>query len=342
MDKSLMRECFHNCLDVAPREDDFLVPSRYTPMQCAFYDKIPYASFMGLKARMSAGITLEFDTNAPAFTLQWKIVGGYPLDSADRDSTLDVYVNDVLVAQQTHLRSLPWNETLESSFDLGEGRKRVVVFLPHLLVFALGDIVLPEGNFYLAPVPKRTARVLMIGDSITHRWETDGKKIWSQYFSPYAPVNFGIGGDRTEHVLWRIDDSALKTPHSPQVCVIMVGTNNTGQYKGRQTPQETAEGIREIASRVHRLHPATEIILLHIFPRGKTAEDPLRIQNEMINRELDKTNMPRVHVVNINSAFLDKDGTFLPGITGDLVHLTEKGYRLWADALLPEIKKYMK
>ena len=135
MDKSLMRECFHNCLDVAPREDDFLVPSRYTPMQCAFYDKIPYASFMGLKARMSAGITLEFDTNAPAFTLQWKLVGGYPLDSADRDSTLDVYVNDVLVAQQTHLRSLPWNETLESSFDLGEGRKRVVVFLPHLLVY---------------------------------------------------------------------------------------------------------------------------------------------------------------------------------------------------------------
>ena len=97
-----------------------------------------------------------------------------------------------------------------------------------------------------------------------------------------------------------------------------------------------------MSARPHAPRPATEIILLHIFPRGKTAEDPLRIQNEMINRELDKTNMPRVHVVNINSAFLDKDGTFLPGITGDLVHLTEKGYRLWADALLPEIKKYMK
>ena len=120
----------------------------------------------------------------------------------------------------------------------------------------------------------------------------------------------------------------------------MVGTNNTGQYKGRQTPQETAEGIREIASRIHRLHPATEIILLHIFPRGKTAEDPLRIQNEMINRELDKTNMPRVHVVNNNSAFLDKDGTFLPGITGHLVHQTEKANRLWAHALLPQIKKH--
>ena len=185
-------------------------------------------------------------------------------------------------------------------------------------------------------------QLLFIGDSITPPLGNRRQKNMVSIFSPYAPVNFGIGGDRTEHVLWRIDDSALKRLIPPQVCVIMVGTNNTGQYKGRQTPQETAEGIREIASRVHRLHPATEIILLHIFPRGKTAEDPLRIQNEMINRELDKTNMPRVHVVNINSAFLDKDGTFLPGITGDLVHLTEKGYRLWADALLPEIKKYMK
>ena len=92
-------------------------------------------------------------------------------------------------------------------------------------------------------------QLLFICDSITHRWETDGKKIWMSIFSPYAPCQFRHGGDRTEHVLWRIDDSALKTPHSPQVCVIMVGTNNTGQYKGRQTPQETAEGIREIASR---------------------------------------------------------------------------------------------
>ena len=100
MDKSLMRECFHNCLDVAPREDDFLVPSRYTPMQCAFYDKIPYASFMGLKARMSAGITLEFDTNAPAFTLQWKLVGGYPLDSADRDSLMTAEEKEIISANK--------------------------------------------------------------------------------------------------------------------------------------------------------------------------------------------------------------------------------------------------
>ena len=92
-------------------------------------------------------------------------------------------------------------------------------------------------------------------------------------FFPYAPVNFGIGGDRTEHVLWRIDDSALKTPHSPQVCVIMVGTNNTGQYKGRQTPQETAEGTREIASRVHRLHPA-KLFFCTSFPGENGGRPP--------------------------------------------------------------------
>ena len=57
----------------------------------------------------------------------------------------------------------------------------------------------------------------------------------------------------------------------------MVGTNNTGQYKGRQTPQETAEGTREIASRVHRLHPPLKLFFCTSFP-GKTAEDPLRIK----------------------------------------------------------------
>lgn len=184
--------------------------------------------------------------------------------------------------------------------------------------------------------------LLFIGDSITHQWESGGKKVWDKDFAPYSPANFGIGGDRTEHVLWRIDDSALKTQHSPQVCVIHIGTNNTGVYKGAQPAAETAAGILEIAARVHKLHPATEIILLHIFPRGSTKDDPLRLHNEAINKELDKADMPRVHVVNINDKFLNPDGTFLPGTTGDLLHFTEKGYQIWADALLPEIKKYMK
>lgn len=268
MDKSLMRECFHNCLDVAPREDDFLVPSRYTPMQCAFYDKIPYASFMGLKARMSAGITLEFDTNAPAFTLQWKIVGGYPLDSADRDSTLDVYVNDVLIAQQTHLRSLPWNETLESSFDLGEGRKRVVVFLPHLLVFALGDIVLPEGNFYLAPVPKRTARVLMIGDSIT---QGVGAECSSTGYAMQVGRALGCECLNQSVAAVRFEPECLdNTGFSPDLITVALGTND---WSHRANSAEYDDYAGRFFKRINQLYPDIPVAVITPVKRVRNEPD---------------------------------------------------------------------
>lgn len=184
--------------------------------------------------------------------------------------------------------------------------------------------------------------LLFIGDSITQGWEGAGRNVWAKEFAAYRPANFGIGGDQTQHVLWRIDMSKLKTPSSPKVCVIHIGTNNTGHWKAAQAPEETAKGILEIARRVHALHPTTEIILLPIFPRGKTADDRLRMHNEQINKELAKSTLPKVHLVNINEKFLAPDGTFLPDVSPDLLHFSEKGYQIWADALLPEIKKYIK
>lgn len=184
--------------------------------------------------------------------------------------------------------------------------------------------------------------LLFIGDSITQGWEGAGKNVWAKAFAAYRPANFGISGDQTQNVLWRIDMSKLKTPSSPKVCVIHIGTNNTGHWRASQAPEETANGILEIARRVHALHPTAEIILLPIFPRGKTADDLLRKHNEKINKELAKHTLPKVHLVNINEKFLAPDGTFLPNVSPDLLHFSEKGYQIWADALLPEIKKYIK
>lgn len=185
--------------------------------------------------------------------------------------------------------------------------------------------------------------LLFIGDSITHQWESSGKNVWNKAFSAYSPVNFGIGGDKTQHVLWRINDSGLKTPHSPQVCIIHIGTNNTGKNSNTaDSPQDIAAGIRAIVSRVRELHPATEIIVLNIFPRGATKDDSARLHNELVNKELSKIDIPRVHLLDIGGKFLNEDGTFLPGVSNDLLHFTEKGYQIWADALLPEIQKYMK
>ncbi len=185
--------------------------------------------------------------------------------------------------------------------------------------------------------------LLFIGDSITHQWESTGKNVWNKMFSAYSPANFGIGGDKTQHVLWRINDSGLKMPHSPQVCILHIGTNNTGKnIKTADSPQDIASGIHAIVSRIRALHPSTEIIVLNIFPRGATKEDSSRVHNDLVNKELNKIDMPRVHIVDIGDRFLAEDGTFLPGVTNDLIHFTEKGYQIWADALLPEIQKYMK
>ena len=70
------------------------------------------------------------------------------------------------------------------------------------------------------------AAVLFIGDSITQGWEGEGKNVWSRYYSPRQAINLGIGGDRTQHVLWRLDNGNLKGL-KPKAAVVMIGTNNT-------------------------------------------------------------------------------------------------------------------
>lgn len=182
--------------------------------------------------------------------------------------------------------------------------------------------------------------LLFIGDSITQGWEGAGKEVWNQVFVPLNAANFGISGDRTEHVLWRMNDSKLETPRPPKVCVIHIGTNNTGHYKAQQPAEETAKAIAAIAKKLTDKFSKTDVIILQIFPRGKNSDDPLRIHNEKINSLLAKLKMPRVTTVNINNAFLNSDSTFKEGLSGDLLHLTPQGYQVWADALTPYLKKY--
>ena len=182
--------------------------------------------------------------------------------------------------------------------------------------------------------------LLFIGDSITQGWEGAGKDVWSQYFAPFNASNFGISGDRTEQVLARMEESKLETPHAPKVCVIMIGTNNTGHYKAKQSPEDTAAGIKAIAKGFTNKFPKTQVILLNIFPRGANPEDALRIHNQKINDILNKWKEKNVRVVDIGHIFLKEDGTFKPGMTGDRLHFTKLGYGEWASALVPYLKKY--
>jgi lysophospholipase L1-like esterase len=108
--------------------------------------------------------------------------------------------------------------------------------------------------------------VIFLGDSITNGWK--GQKAWQEYFGAFKPVNLGIGGDQTGHVLWRITDGHELDNLKPKAAVIMIGTNNTGIHSA----QQIAGGIKAIVEELKQQKPGIKILMLGVFPRGSSAD----------------------------------------------------------------------
>ena len=178
-------------------------------------------------------------------------------------------------------------------------------------------------------VAKGSVDLVMIGDSITQGWEGNGKAIWQEFYGNRNAVNLGIGGDRTQHVIWRLDNGNLEGI-APKAAVIMIGTNNSGS----NTPEEIAEGIEVIVEQLKTKTPETKILLLGIFPRGADSTDARRQVNQKTNAIVAKlADGERVHYLDIGDKFLAADGTLSKEIMPDLLHLSEKGYRIWAESI---------
>src|SRR4051812_25758363 len=129
--------------------------------------------------------------------------------------------------------------------------------------------------------------VVFLGDSITHGWE--GQKAWSEHFGSFKPVNLGIGGDQTGHVLWRITDGHELDNLKPKAAVIMIGTNNTGGH----TAEQIAGGIKAIVEEVKKQKPGIKILVLGVFPRGGSGDAERSLEQitegiKPINEELKK------------------------------------------------------
>ena len=180
--------------------------------------------------------------------------------------------------------------------------------------------------------------LLFLGDSITAGW-TRQPTIWSNAFGIYRPANFGIGGDRTQHVLWRIKNGELEV-HKPKAVVLMIGTNNSGSDE----PEDTANGVTKIVETIRAKLPNTKILLLAIFPRGATAtNNPGRAKNEKVNAIIAKLHDGQhVFYLDIGAKFLQPDGTLTKEIMPDLLHLSAQGYQIWADAITPKLAELMK
>tara|TARA_B100000029_G_scaffold78254_1_gene69719 strand:- start:1632 stop:2357 length:726 start_codon:yes stop_codon:yes gene_type:complete len=179
--------------------------------------------------------------------------------------------------------------------------------------------------------------LILIGDSITHGWEGKGKSIWEKFYGKRNAVNLGIGGDRTQHVMWRLDNGNVKGI-SPKVAVVMIGTNNSGN----NSPEEIADGLAAITKQLRAKLPETKVLLLGIFPRGANKDDGRRKVNEKANAIFKKlADGKDVHYLDIGEKFLEPDGTLSRKIMPDLLHLSVEGYTIWAESIESSLKKLM-
>ena len=181
-------------------------------------------------------------------------------------------------------------------------------------------------------------QVVFLGDSITHAWDKY-QDPWKKHFAKYNALNLGFSGDRTEHVLWRLENGAVDGI-KPKVLVLMIGTNNAGKYK--EASADTALGVKAILQDLRQRLPETKILMLAIFPRGKNDKNELRKltmgTNEIIKTYADDKN---IFFMNINNIFLDDKRILHKSVMRDFLHPGKDMYTKWAEAIVPKITTLM-
>jgi len=187
-------------------------------------------------------------------------------------------------------------------------------------------------------VADRQVDLLMIGDSITFRWSRDGHKVWDEYYSRRNGCNIASSGDWTKHMLWHFQHGGLDglKEKNPKLVVLMIGTNNAGE------PAEVAYGILALLKELRARLPDSKILLLGIFPRGAEPTNGLRVRNNRVNEIIRKyADGKIVHWLDLGQVFLDEAGNLDHELMPDGVHPREKGFRAWAEAMEPTIKRLM-
>ena len=225
---------------------------------------------------------------------------------------------------------------------------------------ATTNIVAPEvhQNTAIVPVPRtdrwatnRQALVLkrakdapgsydieFIGDSIMQGWEGAGKSVWQEFYGQRKVINFGVSGDRTQHVLWRFEQGQLDGIKT-KVAVVMIGTNNSNNQDN--TEAEILAGVTAIVQQIRERQPDTKILLLGIFPRGKTFS-PQRGKILEVNEALARLDDGKnIFYLDFGSQLIENDGSISKSIMPDALHPNAAGYRIWANATEPKLKQLL-
>lgn len=190
--------------------------------------------------------------------------------------------------------------------------------------------------------------VVFIGDSITHFWHlepgshSNGEDVWQEFYGHRKVLNLGYGFDRPQNVLWRLEHGELEG-QQPKLFVVNIGTNCysiTGNYSG-DTSEVAAEGVKAVVNKLLEMCPDAKVILMAILPRGfKRDFDNMQRKIDELNAILEvfaKSN-PRIIFRNLREKFRDDNDEIRSELFVDrCCHPNSSGYRIWAEAIEPEI-----
>ncbi len=187
--------------------------------------------------------------------------------------------------------------------------------------------------------------ILFLGDSITYLWTVGdgdvsgypgGKTVFDKYFAGLKIANFGIPGDTTQGVLWRLQNGEGQG-HKPKAVMLLIGTNNNGN-----TAEEIAEGVGADVLELRKDFPDAKILLMAIFPRGPGPTDAGRLKMEAANKIIARLDdQQHVFYQNINDKFLDANGGLVGFRPSDHLHPVPEGYEIWAAAVAPMLKGWL-
>jgi lysophospholipase L1-like esterase len=184
-------------------------------------------------------------------------------------------------------------------------------------------------NTNVASVGEKS-QVIFIGDSITQGWEGSGKAVWEAYYAHRNALNLGIGGDRTQHVLWRLDNGNLAGV-KPKAAVLMIGTNNSNGEDN--TVEQIADGVAAIVAKLKEKVAGIKILLVPIFPRSENPS-PQRGKVLQVNQIIQKlADDSQVIWMDFGHKFINSDGTIPRDLMPDYLHLSTKAYGIWAESI---------
>lgn len=277
----------------------------------------------------------------------------YTLDGTDPVAKSNPYLAPIDLACGGTVKARVFSEdrktmsdVVQAAFEPLQGHKS----LPSTVVPVTQDRSWPSYDWQKrheltsAAVKRAKPQIIFIGDSITHffggeqfdSYTLRGQQTWGEFYALRNAGNLGFGWDKTENVLWRLQHGAVDGI-APKLVVVMIGTNNSATCSAR----DIAAGITAIVDELNKRLPESKILLLAIFPRSEKPglqRDKLAEVNQIIAK-LDGSH--NVTFLDIGAKFLTPDGLITKDIMPDFLHPNEKGYRIWAEATEPMVKKLM-